>query len=127
MEASSYEPLACEDAKTPGLESDERLAPLSIIEELLHHMRLAGPLIFTHLMDYLPGMTNIVLVAQFQGPEVDANVTAVALSTMVRQQSCQCGLSVVDRSFSTSRPSRWAWVSALQSEFSLLKPMALAT
>ncbi|CAK4080319.1 unnamed protein product [Aphanomyces euteiches] len=82
MEASSYEPLACEDAKTPGLESDERLAPLSIIEELLHHMRLAGPLIFTHLMDYLPGMTNIVLVAQFQGPEVDANVTAVALSTM---------------------------------------------
>ncbi|KAF0692550.1 Aste57867_16362 [Aphanomyces stellatus] len=71
----TYEPLYNADRARDS-------PPPSILAELKKHMRLAGPLMFTHLMDYLPGATNVLLVSWMDTPDADIYVNAATLSTM---------------------------------------------
>ncbi|KAF0694378.1 Aste57867_14747 [Aphanomyces stellatus] len=63
----------------PSLEKEPET---SIGAELPRLVRLAGPVIFTMMMEVLPAMSSIMLVGQMHTPKLQIYVDAVAFSTM---------------------------------------------
>ncbi|OQR95135.1 Multidrug/Oligosaccharidyl-lipid/Polysaccharide (MOP) Flippase Superfamily [Achlya hypogyna] len=54
----------------------------NVVAEAKTLVRLTGPIIFTLVMEFLPGVVNIVLVGQMDSPDTKQFVDAASISTM---------------------------------------------